>query len=238
MSVDFSINEDLFVCPHCEKKYKKKIPYEKHILNCKHKPFDISTPNNEPITETNDGLSKPKNILTNFFSSSVPKNDPSTTPSVVNIQKLRDELLNLCINNNIDLNKPVDGFCNNFTEKINSMSVDELKMRIIQAKKVLNDKMDYKLSNQILNISNLVIGKFLNCLDELNQEVEKDLLLKDSVKTVCSESILNKLTPTTKIGALYSLNIASAMNKAKDRIEKEKEKELNELSNENLNNNV
>jgi uncharacterized C2H2 Zn-finger protein len=217
MSVDFSINEDLFVCPYCEKKYKKKIPYEKHILNCsKNKNFDINTPPNE-IQEEKE---KPKSLLTNFFST---KEQPLQTD---NIQKLRDELLNLCVNNNIDLNKPIN---NNFTEKINSMSVDELKMRIIQAKKVLNDKMDYKLSNQILNISNLIIGKFLNCLDELNTEVEKDLLLKDSVKSVCSESILNKLTPTTKIGALYSLNIASAMNKAKDRIETEKQKEASTL---------
>lgn len=199
MSVkNFDINEPLpklkqtFECPHCGKKYKSKKSFEKHVDSCEFNEENLDLESLQDISETGD-------IVTN-----VPNHE---------LQNLRNELLQILMSNpNIDLKSPIE--LTPF-QAINSMSIEELKARIFQAKRELSSKTDLKISDSALGLVNLFVGNMLGCLDELQDEVNKDVLLRETVKDTLSINLLSKIPPQLKVTGLYAMNVGTAMSKAR-----------------------
>lgn len=187
-----------YKCSYCGKQYKTKASFMKHEEKCGANECPIENVQNEILTFP------------------VPENHQ--------IEKLRAELENLVLSNPcISLNYPVS---TSPLEAIKSMSIEELKARIFQAKRELNGKLDLKISDSTLNIVNMVVGKMLNCVDELNEEVMKDNLLRESTKDLLSFAVLSRIPPPIKVSGLYAVNVGVAMQKAKQKklvISKEEE---------------
>lgn len=197
MSVkNFDMNEPLpklkspFECPFCGKKYKTKKPFENHVETCPHRPEDSEVSDEE----------------TNYVESSNVEKSPE-------VEKLRKELLQILMSNpNIDLTSPVS--LTPF-QSINSMNAEELQARIFQAKRELNSKTDLKISDSALGLVNLFFGNMLGCLDELQAEVERDMLLRESVKDTLSLNLLSRIPPQLKVTGLYAMNVGTALSKAR-----------------------
>jgi hypothetical protein len=117
-------------------------------------------------------------------------------------------------NPNIDLKSPVE--LSPF-QAINTMSVEELKARIFQAKRDLSSKTDLKISDSALGLVNLFVGNMLGCLDELQEEVNKDVLLRETVKDTLSINLLSKIPPQLKVTGLYAMNVGTAISKARSK---------------------
>lgn len=125
-------------------------------------------------------------------------------------EELRKELMNLILNNpNIDLQKNLNN--ENSLNLINKMTIEELEMRIFDAKKQLSSKIDFKISDGLLTLVNSIIGKMLNCVEELEEEVKNDKLLRECAKDTLSINLLNKIPPHIKLGGLYSIDVARAI---------------------------
>lgn len=191
---DIPVLKKKFTCSHCGKQYKTKASFHKHELKCVQQKQIINEDDEPNHNEVYD-ISKSNDDL--------------------QIQKLRAELENLVLSNPcISLNHPVS---TSPLEAIKSMSVEELKARIFQAKRELNGKLDLKISDSTLSLVNMVVGKMLNCVDELNEEVMKDNLLRESTKDLLSFAVLSKIPPPIKVSGLYAVNVGVAMQKAKQK---------------------
>jgi hypothetical protein len=208
MSVkNFDIDEPLpklkqvFECPHCGKKYKSKKSFEKHVASCEY---------NEENQESDLDLDALEVISACNNTAIVPNH-----AELREIQNLRNELLQILMSNpNIDLKSPVE--LSPF-QAINTMSVEELKARIFQAKRDLSSKTDLKISDSALGLVNLFVGNMLGCLDELQEEVNKDVLLRETVKDTLSINLLSKIPPQLKVTGLYAMNVGTAISKARSK---------------------
>lgn len=204
MSVkNFDINEPLpklkqtFECPHCGKKYKSKKSFEKHVDNCEYNPKNQDD-ESELDLDSLEVISTCNNTVPNY-----------------ELQNLRNELLQILMSNpSIDLKSPVE--LTPF-QTINSMNAEELKARIFQAKRELSSKTDLKISDSALGLVNLFVGNMLGCLDELQEEVNKDVLLRETVKDTLSINLLSRIPPQLKVTGLYAMNVGTAMSKARSK---------------------
>lgn len=197
---NFDVNEPLpklkqtFECPHCGKKYKSKKSFEKHVDSCEYNEENLDLESLQDISETGDVVTHAPNH---------------------ELQHLRNELLQILMSNpNIDLKSPIE--LTPF-QAINSMSVEELKARIFQAKRELSSKTDLKISDSALGLVNLFVGNMLGCLDELQEEVNKDILLRETVKDTLSINLLSRIPPQLKVTGLYAMNVGTAMSKARSK---------------------
>jgi hypothetical protein len=205
MSVkNFDIDEPLpklkqvFECPHCGKKYKSKKSFEKHVDSCE---YNEENQDSELDLDSLEVISRCNDVAT-----SVPNHE---------LQSLRNELLQILMSNpNIDLKSPIE--LTPF-QAINTMSAEELKARIFQAKRELSSKTDLKISDSALGLVNLFVGNMLGCLDELQEEVNKDVLLRETVKDTLSVNLLSKIPPQLKVTGLYAMNVGTAMSKARSK---------------------
>jgi hypothetical protein len=205
MSVkNFDIDEPLpklkqvFECPHCGKKYKSKKSFEKHVDSCE---YNEENQDSELDLDSLEVISRCNDVAT-----SVPNHE---------LQNLRNELLQILMSNpNIDLKSPIE--LTPF-QAINTMSAEELKARIFQAKRELSSKTDLKISDSALGLVNLFVGNMLGCLDELQDEVNKDVLLRETVKDTLSINLLSKIPPQLKVTGLYAMNVGTAMSKARSK---------------------
>jgi len=214
MSVkNFDIDEPLpklkqvFECPHCGKKYKSKKSFEKHVASCEYAELcneeNVDMESLQDISEFAEHCEEKKNV----------KKQP--IQEIHEIQNLRNELLQILMSNpNIDLKSPVE--LSPF-QAINTMSVEELKARIFQAKRDLSSKTDLKISDSALGLVNLFVGNMLGCLDELQEEVNKDVLLRETVKDTLSINLLSKIPPQLKVTGLYAMNVGTAISKARSK---------------------
>lgn len=186
-------------CPHCQKGYKLKAFYDKHIAVCVHNPD-----NQIPVDSESD-----------CDSCSESNDTPMELPTIPDkeLQKLKAELQNILIANpNLDLNRPVNTLA---FDRIETMSTAELKSRIFEAKRALNQKLDQNISSMGLNVVNIVVGKMLGCLDELNEAVANDKILQDSARDLLTFNILSSIPIPIKTSGLYAMNVAVALkNKA------------------------
>ena len=129
------------------------------------------------------------------------------------LQKLRRELESIIMNNpSIDIESPVN---TTLLQKIQSMSIEELKARIFNAKRALNSKLDLKISDGALSLVNQVIGRMLGCVKELEDAVMNDYLLRESTKDLLSFNLLAKIPSQIKVAGLYSIDLGLALNTAK-----------------------
>lgn len=189
-----------FKCEFCGKDFKSKKGYQNHV-----KKFHNETEEKSEIDYEN------MSVLTEDFENM----DISNFEPNNELVKLKKELENLILNNpSIDLEKPVN---TTILERINNMSIEELKARIFNAKRELNGKLDLKISDGALSLVNQVIGRILGCCEELEQEVMKDNLLRESTKEMLSMNLLSKIPSQVKVAGLYSLNVGTALNKKKSK---------------------
>ena len=190
-----------FKCPHCNKEYASKQGLNKHIAK-EHAEDDDDDESGSDVsfTECDDNESS--------------FNDDEFDTDA-EFKRLRKELESIILNNpNIDLDTKVN---TSVLQKINNMSIDELKARIFNAKRELNSHLDSKISDGALNIVNQIVGRMLNCVDELETEVMKDNLLRQSAKELLSMNILSMIPSQIKVAGLYSVDVATAISKKKSK---------------------
>lgn len=186
-------------CSKCPKTYKCPSGLRKHIKN-KHPP-----PNDNKTTEIS---------VSEKYNSVKPQNDVEIvdiSDEDQALMKIREELKILVLNNNINLD---DNFSNPDFDRIDRMGLEELKTRIIFAKHSLSKNMNKKISDNVLGVANLIVGSALGCLEELQYEVERDVVLRDATNSVISSEILCYISPHIKMSGLYCINLATAYKKA------------------------
>jgi hypothetical protein len=129
------------------------------------------------------------------------------------LQRLRRELEQIVLSNpTIDIERP---YSNTTLEKIQTMSATELRARIFQAKRELTSQIDCKISDGALSFTNQIVGRMLGCVDELNELVMADKVLRESTKDLMSMQLLSKIPPNLKVSGLYAVNVGVALQKAK-----------------------
>jgi hypothetical protein len=185
--------EIVYQCENCLKEYKSKSGLSKHLIKCVVEPEII-----EEIFDEEPDMDDSRKM------------------------KLQNELKTLVLNNptSIDLTKEV-GY--NHLESIYNMDVNELEARIFDAKLTFNKKIDSKVADSALSLTNQIVGGLLGCVNELEYEVSKDEILREATKDLLSFRILNYIPIEMKVSGLYSLNVATAMKKNKLKIQKQKE---------------
>ena len=189
------IEEVVYECENCDKVYKSKGGLSKHKKKC-------IVEEVEYVEEIVDEEPIDENRM----------------------RKLQNELKSLVLNNPsaIDLTKPI-GY--NHLESIYDMDINELEARIFDAKLTFNKKIDSKVADSALSLTNQVVGGLLNCVQELEEEVSKDEVLREATKDLLSFRVLNYIPIEMKVSGLYSLDVATAMRKHKLKIQKQKELE-------------
>lgn len=189
--------EKPFECPVCGKKYKTEKSFLKHLES--HEEENVE----EQIEEVEQEKSS---IFSRFLPSG--NSDPNEK-----LEKLQKELENLLLSNpSIDISKP----CGNTTlEKIYTMSEDELKARIFDAKRGLTSGLDMKIADSTLGFANMIVGNMLGCVEELEESVRNDITLRNATKDMMSMSVLSYVPSNVKVAGLYALNVGSALQKSK-----------------------
>jgi transcription elongation factor Elf1 len=192
-----------FECPCCGKQYKTKKSFEKHVEQCQAEAeaeYDM-----ENLDMYDENMDQPEDIIDMSHPSEHSRE----------LLRLRNELEQLVLSNPmLNLSSPIS---TTPLESIQKMSIEELKARIFQAKRELNGKLDSKISDSALTMVNMVVGKMLNCVDELQEEVMNDPLLRESTKDLLSFSVLSKIPPQLKVSGLYAVNVGVAMQKKKQK---------------------
>lgn len=93
---------------------------------------------------------------------------------------------------------------------VEEMNLDELRERVRIGKRNQSSKMDNSVAVQTINLTNQVVGRFLGCLEELNESTIKDRLLQETLKDYLCLNVLDYIPPEIKIGGLYGSHVVSA----------------------------
>lgn len=147
------------------------------------------------------------------------------------IKRLREQLLTYADHNSAIVERPVN---DKIAKLVNEMSIDELRARCRQGKKINAGRMDSVVGQQIIQFTNLAVGQLLDCLDELEESTRKDRLLHECTTEYLSLHLLDYIPEEIKIAGIYSSHVLSAYreslrNKPMPKIVEEKEKEKVEV---------
>jgi len=200
--------KEIHTCNNCGKEYKTRSGLYKHNQKC------------IPVEEEEESEAETEYYDEEQQEQQEQYREPNMDDERVLRYKLQNELKQLYMNNpsSVNLNKPL--YITDI-EVINQMSIEELQMRIIDAKLTFSKKLDMKVSDTALTLTNQVVGGLLGCIDELEQEVQKDEILREATKDLLSFKILNHIPMELKVSGLYSLNVATAVKKSKLRKQRE-----------------
>jgi hypothetical protein len=177
------------ICENCGKIYKSRGSLWKHKQKCG-KPKDVKQ--EAPQEESKEEIMEEK---------------------PVDLDYLRDRLKKLMMNNpNIDLTRPPK-MIGDFA-LIDKMTKEELEVRILEAQRHYAYKVDTKIAEAGLDVSAMAIGHFLNCTEELKQEIAKDKLLLDSTSDLLGYYGLMFIPLELKVSGLLSLNVLKAKRRA------------------------
>ena len=194
-----------YTCEYCGKVLTTRKGWKKHIQ--KFHP-DAGQQQDKDIIDTFDVET---GSVVGDFTGEIMHTEPSKEQR--ELEKLRKELESIIMNNpSIDIESPVN---TTLLQKIQSMSIEELKARIFNAKRALNSKLDLKISDGALSLVNQVIGRMLGCVKELEDAVMNDHLLRESTKDLLSFNLLAKIPSQLKVAGLYSIDLGLALNTAK-----------------------
>lgn len=127
-------------------------------------------------------------------------------------EDLIQELSALAVRNPDILTKKTSG---DILSRIRNMNINELKERIMIAKLEMSNKLNNNLSDGLLEITNRIFGKTLKCYEELKQETDKDVFLKESTNELLSLHLLGRINIFLRVGALYGSNLIKALAKNK-----------------------
>lgn len=219
-----------FICS-CGKSYKYKKGLTQHQ---KKKGCLISTVNSQsedkglPSDSKKENLVQddkeepPKSFLSKFniLSGSQSKSEMTDKEIDEKLEKLRVQFKTMVINNKIDIKKAVK---NEDFKQIDKMTMEELEARIMDAKYIFSKKIDEKIADSSIQMTNLIVGKLLNCVEELEEETQKNTLLKEATGQVLGANLLQYIPPEVKMGGLYALDVSRAYKKAQYKKDKIKE---------------
>jgi hypothetical protein len=142
-----------------------------------------------------------------FSSEPSTSTDDPLTKLVSEKEKLKNELLRLSDHNPDVITKPVN---DKLARLVEDMSIEELRERVRFGKRNQASKMDGSVAAQTITIANQLTGRFLGCLEELNETSVKDKLLNECVKDYMCLNILDYIPNELKIGGLYGSHVANA----------------------------
>eukprot|EP00916_Digyalum_oweni_P004735 GHVL01008381.1.p1 GENE.GHVL01008381.1~~GHVL01008381.1.p1 ORF type:complete len:238 (-),score=30.38 GHVL01008381.1:331-1044(-) len=123
------------------------------------------------------------------------------------MKKLKEQLLNYADHNPDVVMKPVN---DKIAKLVNEMSIDELRARCRQGKKINAGRMDNVVGQQIIQLSNMAVGQMLDCLDELDESTRDDKLLNEVTTEYMSLHLLDFIPEEIKIAGIYSSHVLSA----------------------------
>lgn len=117
----------------------------------------------------------------------------------------QQELLALFLNNpTIKLDKPINL---DYIQLINTMSLQELKMRCLEIKQNLSTKLDRTFSDTLIKSCSFLVGKMLGISEELEEVNSKDELLGQSCQELLSFRLgLFALPAEYKVSGLFVVN--------------------------------
>lgn len=143
----------------------------------------------------------------------VPDNVPETTieEQVSEKDKLKIELLRLSDYDQDIITKPIN---NNLTKLVEEMSIDELKARVRQGKRITSGKLDDSVAKEIIGLANNATGILLGCYNELEESTKKDNLLLSTTKDYMAFNVLDHIPIEIKLAGLYGSHVTSAYYKA------------------------
>lgn len=197
-----------FPCPQCGKVYKSKRAMNNHLNKC-----DVEGDNDENFDITQFENMTEEELMQYMQEQQEQQEHSHGEEDDKELAKLRKELEQIVLSNpTLDIEKP---YSNTTLEKIYTMNATELRARIFQAKRELTCQLDCKISDGALSFANQVIGRMLGCVDELNEQVMKDVVLRESTKDLLSMQLLSKIPPNLKVSGLYAVNVGVALQKAK-----------------------
>lgn len=235
-----------YSCLKCSKEYNTRGGLSKHNKKCDKKVSDeqqevIDILNNAYFgDEIEEITNEDKVVAKNDIQKLQQQQQINISPN--DIEALRNELTMLFINNpTINLTKKVE---TNYMELINKMSIEELKIRILEIKQNLSTKLDRRYSDMALKGASFLVGSVLGISNELEKVNSADELLSQSAQELLTFRLgLFALPAEVKTSGLFFLNVVDTfiqkqkelqkqrdseevIRKALDTIEKEEQKEV------------
>lgn len=123
------------------------------------------------------------------------------------MRRLREQLLNYADHNPAIVEKPIN---DKIAKLVNEMSLDELRARCRQGKKINAGRMDSVVGQQVIQLANISVGQILDCLDELDESTRRDQLLQECTTEYLSLHLLDYIPEEIKIAGIYSSHVLSA----------------------------
>lgn len=120
------------------------------------------------------------------------------------IKELSEKLINYGDRNPDIVLKPVNCKIEN---AVKNMSIEELRARCRQGKKICSSQLDNAVGSQIIWACNQTVGNLLDCYDELEASTKNDELLKKTTTDYFSLHILDYIPDELKMMGLYSSHV-------------------------------
>lgn len=123
----------------------------------------------------------------------------------------REQLLTMADTNPDIVLKPIN---DRVDKLVSQMSLQELKTRCRNAKRINSSKMNSVVSQQVIAMCNYLVGSLLGVVEELEESTCNDELLHDTINGYLSLHVLDLLNDEMKIGGLYASHVLSAYNQS------------------------
>jgi hypothetical protein len=193
--------EPKFFCKNCGNGYITRSGLSKHSKKCK------DNKGNQEHTNLMNAFDNGKNTTEEEKKEEAKKEEQKKQePSAMEKMYLEHELQGLYIANpTIRLDRPVNL---DYVKMIRGMSVEELKMRILEIKQNLSTKLDRRYSDCGIRAASFLVGSILGIEKELTEVNSKDELLGLSAQETLSFRLgLFALPAEVKLGGIFTLNV-------------------------------
>jgi hypothetical protein len=141
-------------------------------------------------------------------------------------KELREKLMQYADHNEDIVMRPVN---DKVAKLVNEMSLDELRARCRQGKKICSGRMDNVVGNQVIELCNMSVGQILDCLEELQESTRNDELLHEVTTEYLSLHLLDMVPEEIKILGIYSSHVLTAYRNAQMKKPKDPKGRLQEL---------
>lgn len=147
------------------------------------------------------------------------------------MKELREKLMQYSDHNPDIVVKPVN---DKISKLVNEMSIDELRARCRQGKKICSGRMDSVVGKQIIFLANQSCGALLDCVEELQESTSRDQLLQETTTEYFSLHLLDYIPDELKISGIYASHVLKAYYEAqsKNPVPKAKPVTVEQMSNE------
>jgi hypothetical protein len=140
------------------------------------------------------------------------------------MKQLREQLLQYADHNEDVVTKTVN---DKLARLVNNMSIDELRARVRQGKKINSSRLDSVVGENLIWLANQSVGNLLDCVEELNESTEHDKLLQETVTSYFSLNVLDYVPMEIKMSGLYAAHVLKATYEAQKRATPVKQNKTN-----------